>query len=129
MKAIILIYSLIGLASFVVLWLLFVLVFWLRDHKEKVPAWLHKPIYALVVVGYVLDALFNIVFASVMFWCKPDFAGARVKFLPTLSERLRDILKLKTAIKKDSYRYRLALFMCRYIIEPYDNNHCGLSDL
>ena len=122
-------YLIIASGSFALLWILFVLVFWLDRNKEKIPRAFHKPLMGLVFVGYVLDAFVNVFVASVIFWQAPDFKTARVKYLPTVTERLRDILRLRTDIEYRSKRYMLALWMCRYLIEPYDPNHCGLDDL
>ena len=123
------IYTLIAVGSFSLTWLLFVFVFWAKKNQDRIPKWLHKPIIGLAAVGYVLDALVNIFVMPVIFWEWADFKTARVKYLPTVSERLRDILRLRTSIEYRSRRYGVAHWMCRYLIEPYDKNHCGLDNL
>ncbi len=120
--------------AFVVLWVLFVNAMWLMDNKDKLPEWAIKPLAYFVYASLLYDVLFNIVYGTIMFLGKPDFAGAHIRWkkigFPTLTERLRAILrggKRETVL--DRFRYYQARFICRYLVEPWDRGHCGLEKL
>ena len=48
----------------------------------------------------------------------------------TLTARMKELIHKRSDKKKiDKYwRKPLALFMCKYMVEPWDFNHCGLED-
>ena len=122
------------LLNFFLLWVFFVNVMWLKHNKEKIPKWLYYPAVGFAAIGFIYDVLFNIIYGTIMFIQMPDFKGANSDLwgipLPTLSERMRDILKLE---KRDTllnkYRWYLSLYICRYLIEPWDAGHCGIKNL
>lgn len=41
----------------------------------------------------------------------------------TFTSRLKHYLRAQP----ESWRGKLALFMCKYMVEPWDFNHCGLN--
>jgi len=51
-----------GLALFIGTWLIFVPIMWAKQNKDKIPTWLHYPLYAVAAIGFLGDVLFNIVF-------------------------------------------------------------------
>jgi len=85
-----------------------------KKHKEKIPKWLHYPLYAIAIAGYIIDVLFNWIYGSVMFLELPREL--------TLSERLRRLL-----LSGKPWQVKLSYFLCHYLIEPWDSGHCGLG--
>ena len=111
------------------LWIFFVNVMWMKHNKEKVPKWAYPFAYAFAIIGYIYDILFNIVIGTIMFLALPDFKGSAY-YAPPLTHRLRKILReANTTSKLDKYRFFLAMYICRYLVEPWDPNHCGLEGL
>ena len=114
--------------AFAGLWILFVNVMKIAENRDNIPLWLHKPAYALVIFGVLWDGLFNIFYGSIMFLALPDFKGSKYHF-PLFTHRLRGLIREKKLDSPlDRYRYYLARFICRYVVEPWDTNHCGLKD-
>jgi hypothetical protein len=126
-------YLMYGAIMFVVTWLIYVPIMWLKNNIDDIPKIFHWPIkivaYPVAAVGFVLDVVFNIIFGTVMFLQWPDFKDPHVRFMPTLSERLRDIIKCRTAIEPDSFRFAMAMFICKYLLEPFDYGHCALAEV
>lgn len=124
-----LLYILTGIVSFLVLWWMFAQSMWMENNADRIP-WLLKP-FAYVFIGFFLlgDALWNILFGTLLFQQWPDIHKGMNFSNATLSHRLRQILLGDTDIEKMDKRYRVALFICQYCIEPWDKNHCGLEDL
>ncbi len=88
----------------------------IKQQADRLP----KPIYyALYIFGYgvfMCDILWNITFGSVLFLQLPH------KKQLTLTYRMKYIL-----ITNDGWRFGLAYFICRRLVEPWDWNHCGLQ--
>jgi hypothetical protein len=124
-------YYIIGALSAVILWAYFVVVMYLKKKHDdgKIPKWLYYIIVPFVAVGYLLDVAFNIVFGTMMFRQLPKFKEAKRPYFPTLSQRLYEILNGERGIPKDSFRWKMAFYICKYGIEPWDKNHCGLCNL
>lgn len=116
-----------AVGSFAVLYVIYVAVFYAKSKRDSIPKWLYYPIYGLATIGFIGDVLFNIVFGTFIFLQAPDFSGAHIKFMPTLTERLRDIIFDEWLTTNKSYRYRLAVFTCKYLLEPWDYGHCNLG--
>ena len=113
-----------GIVIFFVTWLLFINLMPLKDREFK---WYIKyPIILLFAIGYILDVIFNILWGTCLFLQMP-YRGTG--FNLTFSQRLRRILRGDTLIAKGTFRYKMAMFFCRYMIEPWDKNHCGLEDI
>lgn len=87
-----------------------------KKYADKIPKPLHYPLILIAIFGYIIDVLFNIIYGTVIFWELPKHL--------TLSSRLREIL-----IREDesAWQFKIAYFMCHYMIEPWDYNHCGLN--
>jgi len=100
------------------LWMFFIVA---ANFKEKYEAklldkynvWLGKTIITLFVI---FDAFYNIFFATILFLDLP-----KVERL-LLTARLKYYLKTES----DSWRGKLAMFMCKYMIEPWHRGHCNL---
>ena len=107
-------------------WLLFIIIMWAKHNEESIPKYARFVFYFLFVVGLFLDVLLNI-WMTPIFQEMPTFRDSHYKWLPTLSERLRDIRSGKSSIPHGSWRWRLARFLCCKIIEPHDPGHCGGS--
>jgi hypothetical protein len=122
-------YFLYMLVAMAILWIFFVNIMWLKHNKEKVPLWLHKPLMGVVIIGGIWDGLFNIIFGTVLLIGWPDFKGAKWHF-PLLTHRLRGIIRAnKQDTILDRYRFYLSRFICRYLVAPWDKNHCGLENI
>lgn len=108
-----------GVISFIVLLIFFANIMVIKHkYADKLP----KPIYyTLYVVGYavfICDILWNITFGSILFLQLPH------KKRLTLTARMKHLL-----VTDDGWRFKVAFFICRYLVEPWDWNHCGLQDL
>ena len=101
---------------------LFANVMTLKKHQHRIPKYAQyalAPIWLpMLVIGYIVDVAFNIIYGTVLFMELPRHW--------TLSERLREILIVE---KPYTYKWKLAYFFCHYLIEPWDKNHCGLENL
>ena len=119
------------LAASFILWVFFVNVMWLKDNRDDINKYLQYPLMAFAAVGFLFDVVYNITIGSIVFLQKPDFKGANTKLLkiplPTLTERLRDILRYGHKGKLlDKYRWKVAKFTCKRLIEPWDQGHCAI---
>ncbi len=72
-----------------------------------------------VVIFLVIDVFFNIFYGSIIFFQIFN------KDQPTLTSRLKNILL--SGDFDETWRYSLALFMCKRMISPWDANHCGMG--
>jgi len=78
-----------------------------------------NPIEQLFVFIFVVfDVIYNVVYGTILFLQLPPFGKGE----KTLTFRLKTILRKEP----DSWRGKLALFMCKYMIEPWDVGHCSL---
>ncbi len=106
------------LRATLVLWLLFIpAANIINRHREKqYRGARYYAAYAYLVFFLVADVLFNFSYGSLLFMQAPSLKRK------TLTARLKHIIKHQTG-----WRYRLALFICRYLIEPWDSGHCALA--
>lgn len=117
-----------GVFSFVGLWILFAnLVVIRNNHIKKMP----KPIQVLfdmfVAAPFIiLDVLFNIVYGTLLFLRLPRTTKLKGW---TFTERCSKILREEWDSPDKSWRFKLAKFICHYMLEPWDYNHCGLARL
>lgn len=108
-----------------ILWVFFINVMWMKHKGQKkyTHGWKKWLFYAicgpLALIGYLWDILFDILYGTFMFWGLPN-----IKRL-TLSARMKHIIKTQPI---DSWRRKEAVWICRYLVEPWDHNHCGLED-
>lgn len=99
--------------------------------------------YGLGVPFILADVLFNIIYGTLMFAQLPNFKNRHFKYLPTFTERCADILKKEWGVQTKRpfdfwgsikhilghKRFYLAYFICHYLLEPWDPNHCGMESL
>jgi hypothetical protein len=104
-----------GTKSFIVLWLLYVIVMSL----EKAPLWVKIVFSPALIIGYPLDVIFNLVFGTIIFL---QWHHTKKLSKLTLTSRLRFILITED---ENRWRWKLAHFLCKYFIEPWDFGHCG----
>ena len=85
-------------------------------HRAKLSGRLSGPVLWLcapmVVIGYVMDCLFNLTLASLVFWERPR------EWLLTA--------RLQRYITGTGWRARLAAWVCNSLLDPFDpnGNHC-----
>lgn len=99
------------------LWLFFIVFAELKNkvYREDMEWYKKYPLLAFGVLFLIGDVFYNITMGSILFLDPPR------KDRLTLTARLRGYLK-----EPDSWRRKIALFMCKYMI-PWDYNHCGLA--
>lgn len=106
------------LIAFALLWVIFVNLMALKKAAENATGYQQGMLYAIgypaFLVGYVYDVIFNITYGSIMFLEFPTQW--------TLTERMQYHIKYT-----HGYRRNLAIFICRYLVEPWDPGHCGLD--
>lgn len=102
-------------------WFIFATLMRLRDKqkryaKNKWQWWaITVPGYLLLIVGYPYDVLYNLTYGTICFWQFPR----RGEW--TFTARLQRCVHLAT------WRGQLARFVCRYLVEPWDADHCGMG--
>lgn len=111
-------YALTGVISFFVLLFFFANIMFLEKAIKSLPRWVYWMLFPIAIAFYILDVAWNVFFGSLFFLQFPHESR------PTLTERMRHLL-----ITDDGWRFKLAFFMCKYLVEPWDPNHCGLRDL
>jgi len=76
-----------------------------------------------VVLFLIVDVLYNYTYGAVLYL---EFASNKRK---TLTARMKHLLHKTddTEFMDKYYRKPLARFMCKYMVEPWDYNHCGLQ--
>lgn len=111
---------LIVLLSTITLWALYVYVFTAKRFADKQTRVVKYIIYAFVyptlIIGYFQDIVYNYTVGSLLFWSWPS-AGDH-----TLTARLQRLIKAGPAV---GWRYHLAYWICKYLLHPFDDNHCG----
>lgn len=117
-----------GVFSFIGLWILFANLVTIKNkYEDTMPMWgQHLFRYFVALPFIILDVLFNIVYGTVMFLRLPRGRGWKGW---TFTERCSLILEEEWSSENKSWRFKLALFICHYMLEPWDYNHCGLSEL
>lgn len=101
------------------LWVFFIITTKVADGAKSRKD-LNKFQLVLVYTFVVFDVVYNYSYGALLFW---EFADRERK---TLTARLRWIL-LSGNYHEEEKRYRLALFMCKYMVSPWDFNHCGMG--
>jgi hypothetical protein len=104
------------LATFL-FWFLFANLMRLRDRLMTLEGWKRTAAriagYALLLVGYPYDVLYNLTYGSAMFWQLPR------RWEWTFTARLQRL------VFSSGWRGAEARFICRYLVEPWDESHCG----
>lgn len=114
------IYFILDIAGWtLILWLFFIVAATLKDKYESgnLPKWSRFIIYPIILLFVIFDGAYNIIYGSILFLQWPH------KDRLLLTARLKYILRCMP----NSWRGRLALFFCKYLIEPWDVGHCGLK--
>lgn len=73
-----------------------------------------------VYVFVIFDVAYNYTYGAIL------FGELAHKDRKTLTARLKYILH-SGHYSESGWRFRLALFMCKYMISPWHFNHCGLG--
>ena len=105
------------------LWLFFIVVANFKEKFESKKLGKFNTIAGkiLVVLFVICDGLFNITYGSILFLEPPN----RKRLL--LTARLKHIIGRRKSLTDIYWRYPLAMFFCKYLIEPWDIGHCGLG--
>lgn len=102
------------------LWFLFATLMRLRDKREKFLKrswqwWMISLVgYPLLVVGYPYDVAYNLTYGTLMFWQLPR------RWEWTFTSRLQRLVH-----DRKTWRGAEARWLCRYLVEPWDADHCG----
>ncbi len=100
------------------LWLFWIVV---ASVAEKYGSKSQNPFVMMLYTAFVIvDVGYNFTFASVLFL---ELASLKRK---TLTARLKFIL-LSGDYSEDEWRFKVALFMCKKMISPWQWNHCGMG--
>lgn len=104
------------LLSLYVLWLLYLANMNLERAKKAGtirPFALYAGYYPTLVVGGLLDIAVNVVIGSIVFLERP--------------QELLLTKRLSRLIKTDGWRSKLALWVCKTLLDPFDpeGRHCG----
>lgn len=105
-------YALYALAFSFVFWLLYVSIMSLYRRKKQLLAGML--FYILLPVGFVVDVVYNWTVGNLVFL---DWAREA-----TLSQRMVRYIKSDTG-----WRSALAVWVCRHLVEPWDQGHCKLE--
>lgn len=109
------------LSASVLLFVLWVITANIKEYaREGVPMYIRAPATVWGLCFVVIDVVYDKVLGGLIFWQSPFGYGW------TLSQRLRFIL---TSGEYDvvSWRWQLAHWICRYLISPWDFNHCRIG--
>jgi len=103
-----------------ILWVLFVNVMALKDFANRQTGWKLWVVmlvgYPFVIVAFIYDILFNITYGTIIFMEWPHYERL------TLTARMKHII----LTQRDTWRFKIAKAICRYLVEPWDKGHCGL---
>ncbi len=132
-----------GLLSALGLWIIFANMMQLKPYEEqikKIPI-VYEVLAGIFVIGFLGDILWNIIFASPMFYVLDRWSGYDHKssqFLPTfkgitkstmykltLTARLKE--NKKTRDPRFDVTYTVSDFICKKLLNPFDPNHCGIE--
>lgn len=113
-----------------VLWFLFAHLMILRDFLEQKAKgkWYYYPLkaagYILFAVGYAYDVVYNQIIGTIIFLDWPREATLTARLQRYLHE---DVYGGTEMIP--GWRYQLAMWTCKHLIEPWDPDHCDLWKL
>jgi len=106
--------------STLILWLSFIAVTKIVDDassRDDLNIFQKAAVFVFIVF---IDVPHNYTVSSIIFW---ELADNDRK---TLTARLKHILR-SGLYEEDEWRFKLALFMCKYMISPWHFNHCGMG--
>lgn len=106
------------------LWVFFIAVATLKNKlfDKEAHILVRIPFYLIGAIFLVFDIYFNKTYGMILFW---EFGHWKDL---TLTSRLKRILH-EEPYPRDSWRFKLAKFMCYKMVEPWDPDHCSLSKL
>ncbi len=110
-----------GVCIFLLTWVLFIIIMRVKGYPKPF-VYLFLPIG---IIGWLLDVIWNVFWATLIFWQLPDIKRGMRLHDVTLSHRLRQIIRCDTKITPDMLRYKIADKICEIFIEPHDCSHCG----
>ena len=99
------------------LWLFFIATANVVKYTSKqTPMIKRAPATVFTLLFIVGDVIFNVTYGSIVFLQLPHYKRL------TLTERL----KYNLVVYSDSWRGKLSYWICRRLVEPWDQHHCGL---
>lgn len=106
------------------LWVAFIAVATIKNtlFDKTHPLIVRIPFYLIGAAFWLFDAWFNKTYGSILFLELGEFEDL------TLTSRLKHTLHSGEYSAKE-WRFKVALFMCKYMIEPWDFGHCSLHKL
>jgi len=114
-----------GFVATFILWFMFVNVMYIKNVllKKYPDGWKYKALMTigvpLIIIGLIYDVIFNITYGTLIFLEWPH------KDRLTLSTRMTRIIENRP----ETWRGTLAIFFCKYLVEPWDPGHCNLWKL
>jgi len=117
-----------GIVSFLILWVMFIQSAWMKKNVDRIPKYIKPFAYLFVGLFLIGDVIWNLIFGTMLFLQLPDDMRDWDNFSDwTLTHRMRRIIRGDTNIERKSWRWWVAVFICRYCAEPWDKNHCSLN--
>lgn len=111
------------LGYLLLLWIFFIFAANMKDRYEDKP-WTHVPKWfatAFIAVFFACDIAYNVTFGTLLFLDKPNIRRL------TLTARMKDYIhSYSNSTLTRRYRKPLAVFICKYMVEPWDRGHCSL---
>ncbi len=95
-------------------WLFYLAIMHLKVVRHDLYWFATVNAYVLLVVGLVMDVILNVVVGSALFAERPR------EWL--LTARLK---RHKYYGSRNSWRYKLAMWICEHFLEQFDEGHCG----
>jgi hypothetical protein len=89
-----------------------------RYHAGTLVWWKQYPTLAFLYFFVTVDVIYNYTYGAMLFM-QPAHRDRK-----TLTSRLKHYLRTEP----DSVRGKMAYFFCRYMISPWDWNHCGMGN-
>jgi len=122
--------KMLNIASLIALWLAYIpAANIINRYREKRPTGLKLWLaYSYLAFFWVIDVAYNLTLGNILFWQwapVPKDWWDRKETL-TLTYRMKWILR---NLDESAWRWKLAYFICRYLVEPWDWNHCGLKSM
>ena len=130
-----------GVSSFFILWFIFANMMQLKPYQkqlQEIPI-VYQVAAFIFIIGFIGDILWNIIFASPIFYLLDRWSGYDHKssqFLPafkgitkktlyklTLTARLKQ--NLLTRDPRFDVTYKVSIFICLKMLNPFDPKHCG----
>jgi len=105
----------------VVLWALWVTLNVAYNRKKRLAYQILLVTFA--IPGLIIDILFNVTVATVMFWELPHETTLSMRLTRYISKRTPD----KKGVANYGYRTPLAVWIATNLVEPWQRGHIGLE--